>query len=379
MNKDISVRICHITTVHNVFDVRIFYRECVTLAKNGYEVYLIGAYNKEIYTNGVRIIPLPERRSRLFRFFIKDWIALVKSFKVKAKIYHFHDPELIPMGIILKLFGKKVIYDVHENISLQIAAKNWIPPSARTIISRIFFVIEKIALRFFDHIIVAGEDIKEQTHFKPFHYKISLLRNLPVVDIDKSIMKEKKFDKIRFVYTGGMTKDRGILEIVKAANKVGSDKFELLLIGTFKSNAFEDRVKSFIEGSNRIIYISQLPYKQMFKFISKCHVGLICFKRTPNNVGALSGRNNKIYEYLQSGLAVIGSNFPEWKKFIVGNKIGLVVDPNKVDEIAEAMLYFINNTEQLKTMERNAKDLSYKYIWRNEQKILLDIYKELLR
>ncbi len=379
MNKNASVRVCHITTVHNVFDVRIFYRECVTLAKNGYEVYLIGTYNKEIYTNGVRIIPLPERRGRLFRFFIKDWIALVKSFKVKAKIYHFHDPELIPMGIILKLFGKKVIYDVHENISLQIATKNWIPPSVRTVISQVLFIIEKVALRFFDHIIVAGKDIKEQTHFKPFRYKISLLRNLPVVDIDESIMKAKKFDKIRFIYTGGMTKDRGILEIVKAANKIESDKFELFLIGTFKSIAFENRVKFFIRGSNRIRYISQLPYKQMFKFISKCHVGLICFKRTANNVGALSGRNNKIYEYLQSGLAVIGSNFPEWKKFIVGNKIGLVVDPDKVDEIADAMLYFINNPEQLKTMERNAKDLSYKYIWRNEQKILLDIYKELLK
>jgi len=31
-------KVCHISTVHSVFDTRIFYKECKTLAKAGYEV-----------------------------------------------------------------------------------------------------------------------------------------------------------------------------------------------------------------------------------------------------------------------------------------------------------------------------------------------------
>jgi len=378
-NKNVLARVCHITTVHNIFDVRIFHRECVTLAKNGYEVYLIGTHDKASCINGVRIIPLLKKRGRLYRFFVNDWVALIKALKVRAKIYHFHDPELIPVGLALKVFGKKVVYDVHENTSLQILSKNWLPFWVRRVVSHVFLIIEKIALRFVDYVIVAGEDIKQQPHFKPFYYKVSLLRNLPIVDINDSIMKAKQFDKIRFVYTGGMSKDRGISEIVEAANRIDSKNFELVLLGAFKSNSFENEVKSFIRNNSKIRYINSLPYKQMFDFISKCHVGLICFKKTPNNIGALSGRNNKIYEYLQSGLAVIGSNFPTWERFIVGNKIGLVVNPDKVNEIANAMLYFINNHERLKTMEKNAKELSHKYVWENEKRVLLNIYKELLK
>jgi len=40
--------VCHITTVHNTFDMRIFYKECKSLAKYFGTVYLI-APSKEGY------------------------------------------------------------------------------------------------------------------------------------------------------------------------------------------------------------------------------------------------------------------------------------------------------------------------------------------
>src|SRR5659263_62748 len=103
-----SIKVCHITTVHSSADVRIFHKECKTLAREGYEVYLIAPHDKEEEIDGVHIIPLPLKGGRLYRFLFKKRIALKKAKEVNAEIYHFHDPEMLFLGLRLKLAGKKV-------------------------------------------------------------------------------------------------------------------------------------------------------------------------------------------------------------------------------------------------------------------------------
>jgi len=373
-----SKKICFITTAHPPFDTRIFYREAITLSHSGYEVYLIASHNKRELIDGIKIIPLSLRKKRFYRISIKSWEALLKGLKINANVYHFHDPELMLIGIILKLFGKKVIYDVHENVSLQIYSKDWISQILRKPIGAVSIIMEWLSLLFFDKIIIAGEDIGLQPHFQKFSYKIMLLRNFPVISLSEKDVFPKPQDKINFIYTGGLSKDRGILEIIQAFKKVKSTNIKLFLLGHFNSFDFKRKIINEINGDNNIEYIPSLSYKEMFAMLAKCHVGLICFKPIPNNIGALSGRNNKIYEYLGAGLSIIGSNFPFWKNFIDGNKIGITIDPTNITKIKEAMEFFILNPEKIEVMGYNAKKLSAKYSWEKESTKLINLYNNLL-
>ena len=81
---------------------------------------------------------------------------LKRVVKLKPQVGHFHDPDFIFSAIFLSILGKKVVYDVHEDVPNQILAKNWIPKTFRKSISIIFSLIEFISSRFFFTLIIAA-------------------------------------------------------------------------------------------------------------------------------------------------------------------------------------------------------------------------------
>jgi hypothetical protein len=69
----------------------------------------------------------------------------VAGLRRNGTVYHFHDPELIPAGLALRLLGKRVIYDAHEDLPRDILFKNWIPRRLRGPVSRLAAALEWIA------------------------------------------------------------------------------------------------------------------------------------------------------------------------------------------------------------------------------------------
>ena len=87
-----------------------------------------------------------------------NFVALKRAVKLNRKIYHFHDPELIVVGLILKImFRKKVIYDIHELYRDALLHKNYLPKLFAKVFSIVYILIENISIHFFDYIVLAEE------------------------------------------------------------------------------------------------------------------------------------------------------------------------------------------------------------------------------
>jgi hypothetical protein len=151
------MKVAHLTSAHPRHDIRIFVKECATLAAAGHEVTLIVAdgLGEEI-RNGVRFHDVgPKTGGRFARMTGTTSRVYQAALALRPDIVHFHDPELIPAAVRLKQAGIKVIYDVHEDMPRQILAKHWIPGAIRPLVSGSFETVEDWAAKRFDAVVTS--------------------------------------------------------------------------------------------------------------------------------------------------------------------------------------------------------------------------------
>lgn len=365
------MKICHLTTVHPPFDTRIFHKEGKTLVKTGYDVILIAQHNKDVIVDGVKIVALPKSKNRLQRI-IKLPLKTAKfAFKQKADIFHFHDPELIPVGVLLRLFTNgKVIYDVHEDYSKQIISKSYLFKTGRNLIAFFIKIIEFISSKFFDGIVTATDDILRNFSY---HKRAISARNFPIISNFSFTNGENKKDIFNIIYVGCLSEIRGITQIIQAVEFINK-KMRLTLYGKFYPLDYEKQVKM-LRGFKKVEYLGWLVPEKASEVLSKSNAGIVCFLPEPNHLNAMP---NKIFEYMAGGIPVIASNFPLWGEIVKGNNCGICVDPLQPRDIAEAIQWIMNHPDEAKQMGKNGRDaVKKKYNWETESKKLLKLYEEL--
>jgi hypothetical protein len=122
------MKVCHLTTVHPSDDIRIFRKQCISLSKFGYDVSLISLKGKSQFVHNVNVIGLNWQHStnRIFRILFGPFLVFFAAIRIRAAIYHFHDPELLFVGLVLRIMGKKVIYDVQEDDLYDIQDRDYV-------------------------------------------------------------------------------------------------------------------------------------------------------------------------------------------------------------------------------------------------------------
>lgn len=201
------IKVCHVTSAHGVEDDRIFLKECISLATNGYDVYLVergNTYDKD----NVHIIGLGEiPTGRLKRMLGGGKNAYKKALSLDADIYHLHDPELLPYATKLKHKGKIVVFDSHEDIPAQIKDKTWIPRILRHTVAKLYKKYETHVIRHIDAVVAATPHIAEQ--FMDRAKKVVVINNYP--KLDEIQFHETPFSKREEIvcYAGGIDELRG--------------------------------------------------------------------------------------------------------------------------------------------------------------------------
>lgn len=368
-----AAKVCILTTVHPPFDTRIFHKQAKTLVKAGYDVTLIAQHTKNEVIEGIKITALPKPRDRFNRIFGLTLKVLRLALKQKADAYHFHDPELILAGTLLKLRGAKVIYDVHEDVPKQILSKEWIPWPLRRLVAGITQIVGALASHFFDAVIIAAPAIAK---YFPVP-KINIVQNFPISDeliLPIPVPYHKRSAKV--IYVGGITAIRGIREMVQAMSLLPERlNARLVLAGRFSPPSLEAETR-LLPGWEHVEFVGWRDRISVARLLGEARAGIVVLNPTPRYLEAWP---TKLFEYMSAGLPVIASDFPLWREIVEGVGCGLLVNPLDHREIAEAIQYLLTHPKEAEEMGRRGRQaVQERYNWDIEKEKLLSLYRRLV-
>lgn len=347
------MRVVHLTSAHRRHDVRIFLKECRALAAF-HDVSLVVADGLgEEVRDGVTIIDSGAKSTRrLKRMLRAPWQVLAAS--PDADVYHLHDPELIPAGLVLKRRGKTVIFDSHEDLPRSLLGKPYLPSIVRKLLSPIVDVLETAALRRFDAVVTVTAHIGDR--FRRAAIPVTEVCNFPIAsEINPADWRGKEPIAC---YIGVLSKVRGADELPATAELLSHGR--IVVAGGKLPDAQNLDCLGFVDRAG------------VQSVLDRAMVGIVTLHPTSAYLPSLPV---KMFEYMAAGIPVVASDFPLWRQIITDAQCGLLVDPLDPKAIAAAIDFLLANPVQAEIMGRNGRQaVESRYNWAGEARKLRDFY-----
>jgi len=363
----------HLTSVHPPFDPRIFHKEARSLVDAGYDVTVVAPHSHDEERDGVRVRAIPRPRSRFERWLVTSWRVWIAGLSENAEVYHFHDPELMFAGLAIKLFGHKVIYDVHEDVPKTIENKSYIPGSVRGWVASAANLLEKRIARAFDAIVPATDDIAK--NFSGCR-TVATVKNYPRFSSPGPVKTSGHRSDFHCAYVGALSEGRGVSKTIQAMALLGDDlNIKLILCGACSPDSYEEEIRR-LPGFQRTDYRGWVAPQFVPDVLSEADVGLVCIQPLNQYLTSLP---TKLFEYMAAGIPIVASDFPLWKEIVEGSSCGICVDPRDPAKIAAAIRYLHANPDVRAEMGKNGRKAAVgRFNWESESKVLFSVYERVL-
>jgi glycosyltransferase involved in cell wall biosynthesis len=374
-------RICMVVHSDYVHDRRVK-NQALALIDEGYHVTVLCTeirsssdqdFLEHLTIDGVECIlhrfP-PLQGKRRFYTMMRSYYKTLTS--IDADIYHAHDLDtLIPTALIASKKRGKLIYDSHELYTESVhVAHRWFTKLVWRSIELLF--ISKV-----DEVITVCEGIAQELKERyRLEKKVHVVRNFSDPPVLKTASTPPEFESFvqnhpyTLLYQGYVHRGRGLDQALEAL--VGMPTWGLVICGdgTYRSNLEKKAVELHVD--EQILFLGQLDHDQLFEVSKRCDLGLCMIE--PVSLSYYYALPNKLIEYVQAGIPVVGSDLPEIRRLVNDYGLGFIL---KEDQYLKDLMLQIDTIRQNIKLNESIFNAAQSLNWSTEKHRLLEVYQSI--
>jgi len=295
------------------------------------------------------------------RLFLVHPLVIWHLLRQRPRVVHLFMPELLPIGLLIRILGGRVVYEVQENHRLKF---NWKPRNKHRVFQRFFNGFDQLARRYCYCVFTEDSYLREY-HSLAMPYAV--VHNFPKLSAE---MTSRLGDVISadtatsdLCYLGLISHDRGLDTMLAVIKKLENGRLHL----------FGRITSPIISPPDRVTVHGHVDQANAFPVMRQCVAGLALLKPVGDYPGSYP---TKLFEYMALGLPVITSDFPLYRSVVETHQCGFCVDPTNVEAITDRIAWLVMNPNDAKRMGERGKQAVYDlYTWRTEANKLLKLYQ----
>jgi len=381
--KDLAKqKVLHVSTSHWPYDTRIFRKELISLAQNGYAVSFATTVDEAQVVRDIRFIPVGEYGGSRWRRIERNFRSMAAIWTHSPDIIHIHDPELLITIIPALLAGKRIIYDIHEFWQQRLSESDWIWSGVRVAAAKFYSALERALIPHCAGVIVVTERMEEMYRHRFPRTNISLVRNYPWIDDESRTLALSQAPPLEghyIVQIGGATHLKAFDIIVATAEVLREHGVTapIINLGPVDLSAFPAFQRQQLLDRAKLADV-RLPgivdYPELLRWVAHARIGYVLRTDVENS---RLGLPTKLFEYFALGVPVVATSVGRMGEIVRQHNAGLVVPANDPHAHAAALKSLLVDDGLAQRTAQAAREASKNFTFQTEQVSLLNLYRRI--
>jgi glycosyltransferase involved in cell wall biosynthesis len=176
------------------------------------------------------------------------------------------------------------------------------------------------------------------------------------------------------LYHGGLTRDRGIEQLIAAMPDVPGAVLVLMGYGDLEAKLAAGAAA---DSTGRVRLLPAVPPDEVLAWVANADVAAMLIQPTTLNHRLTTP--NKLFEAMAAGTPVLAADLPGMRPVVEASGCGRVIDPTDVAAIAVALREMVGATADQRTAwsEGGRRSIDETYGWARQLDTLTDVYRGL--
>lgn len=340
-----------------------------TLQRNGFDFHLIGTQHRgnpslDHIAFSTHRVPIIFKKNFLFYAELQARLfwALLKTSKSDSIILANDLDTLLPARLVAKIYNIPLVADFHEIYTEMPSLKD------ESFQKKVWKFLERNLVPGIQHSYTVSQSYANWFE-KEYGIQPKVIKNVPNNSIER-VEVETATQPI-IIYQGAMNPSRGIDKMILAMNYIKDAQLWLVgdgpIINDLKNLAKENQLEE------KVKFLGRKNPEELKKITPNASLGLSL--EEDNGLSYRYALPNKIFDYIQAGVPVLGScDLPEMKAMISHYQIGEIIENNQPEHIAQKMQEVLQKGK--KHYKENLLLARQALNWENQEQELLAIFKK---